>query len=152
MGCKTLHFFYPGVDGPPERPGKFARLRHARGPSPTSTRNPASPDTCTRRAAKWARLVQGRLRLCHRGRATAFVPGACGAAAWQASDSRRGRAPGLCAGHELGGSLGPRAWDPRRGRAVTCTRGGVTWRTACGCVAATYGDLRPGDCCASKGA
>jgi hypothetical protein len=63
-----------------------------------------------------------------------------------------GTSTGLRAGHELGGSLGPRAWGARRGRAVTCALGGVTCRTACGCAAATYGGLRPGDCCASKGA
>ena len=51
---------------------------------------------------------------------------------------------------QLGGSLGPRAWSARRrGRAVTCARGGVALRAACGCAAATYGDLRPGSCCAS---
>jgi hypothetical protein len=31
---------------------------------------------------------------------------------------------------------GPRAWGARRGRAVTCARGGV----ACGCAATTYVD------------
>ena len=72
---------------------------------------------------------------------------------------RRGRPPTrggdehwLRAGHELGGSLGPRAWGARRGRTVTCAWGGETWRAACGCAAATYGGLRPGDCCVSKGA
>jgi len=55
--------------------------------------------------------------------------------------SRGGHPCSLC----LGGSLGPRAWGARQGRAVTCARGGV----ACGCAAATYGDLRPGVYCAS---
>ena len=52
------------------------------------------PVTCTGRAARWARLTRGRRRLCRRERAAAFVPAACGAAAWQASDTRRGRALG----------------------------------------------------------
>jgi hypothetical protein len=73
---------------------RICRVRPRRGLSSTSTRNPASPDTCTGRAAKWARRVRGRRRLCRRGRAAAFVPAACGAAAWQASDTRRGRALG----------------------------------------------------------
>ena len=72
----------------PARPRR-ALLRGGR--SPASTGNPATQDTCTGRASKWARRVRGRRRLCHRGREAAFVPGACGAAAWQASDSRRGR-------------------------------------------------------------
>ena len=42
--------------------------------------------------------LRGRRRLCHRGHAAAFVPGACGAAAWQASDSRRGRMLGCAQG------------------------------------------------------
>ena len=40
------------------------------------------------------RLVRGRSRLFHRGCTTAFGRGACGDAAGQASDSRRGRATG----------------------------------------------------------
>ena len=52
------------------------------------------PVTCTGRAARWARRTRGRRRLCRRERAAAFVPAACGAAAWQASDTRRGRALG----------------------------------------------------------
>jgi hypothetical protein len=39
---------------------------------------------------------------------------------------------------QLGGSLGPRAWGARQGREVTCARGGVALRAACGCG----GDLR----------
>ena len=48
-----------------------------------------------------------------------------------------------------GCSPGPRAWVARRGRAVTCALGCVAWRAACGCAAATYGDLRPGGYCES---
>ncbi len=66
------------------------------------------------------------------------------------SDSARARGPGSLAGlprffrsvaHEgRGCNPGPRACSARRGRAVTCARGGV----ACGCTATTYRDLRPG--------
>jgi len=60
------------------------------------------------------------------------------------SDSARARGPGSLAGlprffrsvaHEgRGCNPGPRAWSARRGRAVTCARGGVD----CGCTATTY--------------
>jgi hypothetical protein len=63
------------------------------------------------------------------------------------------RAAGLVQGFQLpqgqGCSPGPRTWDARGGRAVTCARGCVAWRAACGCAAATYGDLRQGGYCAS---
>ena len=79
-------------------PARLRREQLRGGRSPASTGNPASPDTCTGRASKWACRVRGRRRLCRRGSQVAFLPGPCGAAAWQASDSRRGRVLGCAQG------------------------------------------------------
>ena len=102
----------------------------APGRLPASTGNPASPDTCTGCLSKWARRVGGRLRLYHRGGASAFVPGACGTASWQASDSRRGRALGCAQGTTSAGYPARRRPELRRYRcagqtiALNCSKTG----------------------------
>ena len=53
----------------------------------------------------------------------------------------RGRVQGFQRPQGQGCSPGPRVWGAQQERAVTCAQVGVAWRTACGCAAATYGDL-----------
>jgi hypothetical protein len=74
VGSASLRAAAPGLHRKPCKPGHVHRARIEVG------------------------TLRGRRRLCHRGHAAAFVPGACGAAAWQASDSRRGRELGCAQG------------------------------------------------------
>ncbi len=123
---RQFHLLLNGTWGPPEqsrtegRHGRGGRL-HIAAPAnyraasrlarSTTTRAASRgrcaapphehPVTCTGRAARWARRAQGRRHLCRREHAAAFVPAACGAAAWQASDTQRGRALGFTQGTPL---------------------------------------------------
>jgi hypothetical protein len=99
-------------------PARLRRAQPSSGRSPVSNGNPASNDTCTGRASKWARRVGGRRRLYHRGGAAAFVPGECGAAAWQASDSCRGQVLGCAQGTTSAGHPARRRVELRRGHST----------------------------------
>ena len=75
----------------------FVGSASMRAAAPGLHRKPCKPGH-VHRARIEVGTLRGRRRLCHRGHAAAFVPGACGAAAWQASDSRRGRELGCAQG------------------------------------------------------
>ena len=87
-------------------------------------------------------VVRGRSREAARGSARAGTLGR-GGGPWAPGLAPGGRQKGGQQGGYKGSNFpkggrspGPRAWGARRGRAVTCARGGV----ACGCAATTYVD------------